>query len=67
MGSVRLAGAVLNIAVGAGTVTKILTFVPLESVTTTAPLPLFPAAAAIVNEDPFNDTLIRAGVSGLAE
>ncbi len=65
MASVRFVGAVLNRAVGEGTATEMLTLAPLESVTTTNPLPLVPAAAAIVNAVPLNETLIKDGVSAL--
>jgi hypothetical protein len=66
MASVRFAGAVLNKAEGAGTVTETLTLDPLESTIETEPLPLFAAVADMVNVDPLKDTPIRDGVSELA-
>ena len=66
MASVRFAGAVLNKAVGAGTVTVTVIFVPLESVTRTVPLPLLPVTAVIVNPDSLRDTLSSDGLSELA-
>jgi hypothetical protein len=56
----------MNKAVGGGTVTTTVFFVPAASVRITEPLPEFPVVAATVSVDPLTDTPSKEGMSVLA-